>query len=526
MARQQVGYNPGVVAPQTTASPNVQTVQVARNFDAGYQAKKLAEALGYTSDVVQQYDQQDKEKRLQEQKNKLGYYVEQFRKDYHGGAVSEAQVGQRFPETVPVIRAKIAEVLGSQEADKQAKDIVSEIMNNAELRTNTDARRQFIEQRKQEAMKHTVGAINNDFYVSGFSSGIDKVLNQYEAQFVQETAQYHQKVQQEGFSKAISDALLSGGDLEAVDDAYKLSSIDNLTRKKLAVETITQEAFARDKPELLDRIPSRYLNADLKKNVEDARIQIAAIRMTNFRNAQYISEVNKAKRIEDGQLQILDRVAQGLPINPLEYRNVPELFQYANSVMNQPRIDPGKSAARESALRSLIMDSSTVGNKSEEQWRQEIITDPNLNPSNKVALINDVSTLVKGRDVMKDISVSTAINSYLEPRLKILSNSPITRILNLSGDDPGLMIKRSYEESIKARFLEHYRANNAWPIGSDKERIINEEVGKAEKMFKDMTDIRHLQDIINASQQPAGSSTQGGNTSSEVKGLVDKYYGN
>lgn len=522
MARQQVGYNPGVEALQTTASPNIQTVQVARNNDPGYQAQKLAEALGATSDIIRDFDEREQERKLQEQQNKIGYYVEQFKKDYQGGAVTQAQIKERFPETVPVVAAKIAEVMGKQQAREQAQGVIQELMGNAELRLNTQARKEFVDKKRQELMQHTVGGINHEFYAAGYSEAMDSVFNQYEQQFLQETAAHHEKVQLNEFSQEIVQAVRAGVNPVAIDDKWKVSSLNNLQRNKAAIEAITQEAYATDNPNLLRNIPTRFLNSETKKQIADTAIQIEALRMTNFRNALALQDYNKQQQYEADQVEIIEDLAQGRPINAFKYKDRPQSYSYATQVMNMPRVDPTVSASRKAEVRSHILDTSTVSSGVKEtDYRQMIALDPDMNPAEKSALLNEIPKLIQGRQVLSDPDVSGALQDRIGPRMKILGDSALTTIKNLYGVDPGLEIRNAYANSVKRRFKSYYDYHGSWPIGPEKDKIVEEEVVKAEQQFEKMTDIRNLQMMLNGGQQQQPSAQPSGESKKATKVTVN-----
>ena len=114
MARVQVGYDPRAEALQTTAAPNIATEQ-ARFDPRASSAFQLAEALGKAQPVIDQFNQDYERKKAQDallQNMKVESYKEQFQRDNKDGAVTAAQVKEKFPETVPVVAARVAESIG------------------------------------------------------------------------------------------------------------------------------------------------------------------------------------------------------------------------------------------------------------------------------------------------------------------------------------------------------------------------------------------------------------------------------
>ena len=124
MSRQQVTYNPNTELPKITAQANMLTEQAYRDTNAGNSAKQLADALGIVSVNTQALADQDERRRIQEQALKIEHYTETFMQDHAGGAVSQAQIKERFPETVPIIAARIAGEIGKGEGEKSFASVV------------------------------------------------------------------------------------------------------------------------------------------------------------------------------------------------------------------------------------------------------------------------------------------------------------------------------------------------------------------------------------------------------------------
>jgi hypothetical protein len=246
MARVQVGYDPRAEALQTTAQPNVQTEQAG--FDPrSSKAFQLAEALGKAQPILDQFNQDYERKKLQDQLMKVDAYKEKFNQDYQGGAVTAAQVKERFPDTVPVVAARVAESIGLDHGKKQINSVIDEINQNDTLRLDPKARAEFIAKKRSEI----VGTIDkdNEFFASGVVKGIDQELRGWENGWQRDTATYHTKVQSDAFTAEVGQALASGGDLTLIDKKWGVSSsLNNQERKKLVVDTVIAKAYATDPP--------------------------------------------------------------------------------------------------------------------------------------------------------------------------------------------------------------------------------------------------------------------------------------
>src|SRR5690606_23945174 len=185
----RVGLNPVATPVSTYTRP-----AMARTDD---NITRLANALGELAPSLAEFAVQRHKQLERSQEEVLRYLTELFMKDKQTGAISAAQVGEVLPETVPTIRARIAEATGLIEGKKWIESKIEGILNNDEIRLNTEARRAAIEQIRAEALEF-VG--DNKFYGNGFLSQIDRSLAEFESAWLRETAAYHQQVQAEAFS--------------------------------------------------------------------------------------------------------------------------------------------------------------------------------------------------------------------------------------------------------------------------------------------------------------------------------------
>lgn len=514
MARQQVGYDPGAEALRPTITPNFEMVQPqsVESRLSGNRGLQLAEALGSANASLQKWNAQREALREQEQLRKIPAYIEQFKQDWDGGAVSQAQVRERFPETVPVIAARVAEGMGLQEGEKAARDVMAQIMQNDSLKLDSNARKAFIEEQRN-TLWNSVQGKNNEFYASGFLKSFDNMRDQYENQFLQQTAQYHNKVQEETFSKEVEQIFLNGGDLEQLDAAYgRSSSIDNLTRKNIVVDTVTKAAFYYDDPSMLDKIPTKFLNADLKDKIAGEKKKIEMYRMQKFQNAKTLEAYTRAEDLRKAKVGMIETVVGGGVVDPAQYRSDPEMFQYALEVNNVKRLPEATSAANAAKIRNEILTNATIGSTaSVPEFVDAILANPQLNHDDKKKLVDEVPKLVEGNIAMKDEMVRSYVDSRLDPRLKSLEQSTNARVQTLlQGRNLRSEVMRSFDNGLRLAFESEYRDTGKWPTGKRKLEIIDLEVDKAERQLENLTRI----DAMNSTtptptaQQPAQTTPQ------------------
>ncbi|CAB4139201.1 hypothetical protein UFOVP348_46 [uncultured Caudovirales phage] len=489
MARVQVGYDPRAEALQTTAAPNIATEQ-ARFDPRASSAFQLAEALGKAQPVIDQFNQDYERKKAQDtllQNMKIEGYKEQFKRDNASGAVTEAQVKQKFPEVVPVVAARVAESIGLDFGRTQINSVIDEINKDDTLRLDTNARNAFLKKKRDEI----VGGLakGNEFYSSGVIKGIDQELRGWENGWQRDTATYHTKVQGDAFKNEVSQVLAAGGDLTEVDKKWSTSSsLNNAERKKLVVDTVIAKAYAEDNPALLSKIPTVFLNDEYKKNLKQAELQITQIRIGKVRDARFLEQSAREDATRGAKTDMIKRVASGQPVDPGMYRNDPEAFNYAMQLKDAGRLPDVQSVSNATKVRTAILNGSTVGTMNQNQVIDQIMADPTMNPKEKQALIADVPKLMEGMLILKDEGVQTAMSTRIDARLKVLEGSTNAKIQALiSGGNLRAQAMQVFQQGLESSFTAYFEDNKQWPTGKAKQDIIRVETEKAERLIEELT---------------------------------------
>jgi len=508
MARVQVDYQSNPVGLQTVSAPRISAVQ-ARNDPRGSSGFALAEALGAAQPILEDFNKKYQQDKLQEQALKIDAYKAQFLQDHQGGAVSQAQVRERFPETVPIIAARIAESIGMEQGKKATQGIIEEIMGNDALRLDSTARNAFITKKRAE-MFGSVGE-GNDFYLNGFTKSIDAELNQYENRWQQDTANYHQEVQAQTFKQEVVGALMNNGDLMAVDSKWKgSSSLNNIERNKLVIDAVTEQAFVADDPSLLDKIPVRFLNAESRAAIEKSKAQIQAARMTKIRDAKALADWKRDEQLRTSKIDMLNGMVNGQPPDPAQYANNPDAFEFALRIQSAELVNPVQSKATASALREEFLTSATIDSSvSPQTMRDRILSAPGINAADKVALLNEVPQLADGLIALNDPAIRRIFTDRLNPRLTALENSPNAQIQGLlNGRNLRSEVLKTYDAEIRAGFLAYYEDNKRYPTGKAKQDIIDQATERAEKQLQELTSIKNLNtNAAPAAPAPAAPAT-------------------
>lgn len=497
---------------QNSYNPNPELTQVHQNNVVTEQAKmvggpdkvapvdpradsgfRLAEALGIALPVVQQFNSDYEKKKEEDQKAKLSFYVEQFKKDREDGAVSQAQVRKRFPETVPTIAAHIAEVVGHDDAAQKYGAAMEEVLGNDDLRLDTGKRTAFLKQKRDELMQNIPQG--NEFYASGFVKGMDKQEATFNQQFTQETASYHQKVQLKAFEDDVATALMNGGDLANIDEARKArSSVSNLEANQAIVKTATRLAFAMDDPKMMDRIPVKYLNAESQAEVARTKEQITQQRYSNIRMGIQMKADAREEKLRGDKVDILTSLMGGQQPDPTKYKDSPEAFDYLMRMQNTPKMDEATSTGNAMRRRDSILNGQSIdGSKSLAQLTDEVSRDSSLNPSDKVAIIKDLPKLMEGRRVMEAPAVKEAFDLRIGAQLRALSSSPNAKIqLIVANHNLNAEVTSAYQSDIRNRVNAYYTdpaTKGEWPTGTAMQKIVDESTDRAEKHIEKLMKI-------------------------------------
>lgn len=478
MARTQVNYSGDAEALRTVSAPKIAAVQ-ARFDPRGSKGFQLAEALGAAGPAIEQLDKKIQQNQERDQLLKLDAYKARFMQDFKGGAVTQAQLKEVFPELVPTVRARVMEAIGAEQGKKAIQGIIEEINNNDELKLDSTRRQSFLAEKRNELLGQ-LGS-GDDFALAGMVKSIDTELNQWENSWQRDTAKYHEQVQGQAFSDEVISTLRNGGNLEDVDAKWKASSsLNNIERNKLVIDSVTKEAFASNDPGLLDKIPQRFLNAETKAELQQARLRVEEVRISKLRQAEFERTQARQEATRSAKVQMIRAKAAGQAISPESFLNDPDAYTFALQMQNSGNISGFQSAANAQKVRIGILDNATMANLDPNQVIDSIAANPNINPAEKEKLINEVPALMEGRIVLNDPMVKNAFSTQLNARFDLLEKS-LPGVLSSTTQGRSLRAdaQRAYELDLRGRFQAFYEENGRWPTGQAKQDIIDKATDRA-----------------------------------------------
>lgn len=518
------------VSLRPTAAPVDTFERVGQAPDVSSNAERLSRALAQLNPAIGRLAGQYQQNKENEQMEKLKFYTEQFMADKETGAVSSSQVKEMFPELVPTVAARIAQATGELEARRWAQDKIQEVLENDELRLNTQSRRAFLDGIRQEALQMSG---DNEFYGTGFMTQLDRSLNEFETTWMRETANYHEQLQTESFSNHVAETLRSGGDLLALDAQWKeTSSLSNRERNAVVVETAINEAVSSLNTGILDRLPTRFLNAETKARVASAREKVESAMYSRFVRSKELDNYERSNRVRTGKVNILTRMAQGEEINPSEFYNQPELFEYALRLNNQPSLNSTVSVRNAEHLKAQILQAGTTGNfmdafkddpnfqlsvggeedVSEDFLRDYILNRDDLNPAEKQSLIEEVPMLMDGVNFIRNPDFTTHFNNSIGNDLEVFAKSVQGQVLQQMGVNVQGDVQTSYREHLRQEVMAYIEEKNRMPRGQDKLDILRraDEAATRRLQFIQQNYRTLLQE---QSAQMAGSPNRGGQMS-------------
>ena len=481
MPRVQVGYNPGAEALQTTASPNIQAVK-AQYDPRSSSAFQLAEALGKAQPMLDKFNEDMRaDQRRQEilDTMKVPALVEKARQESTDGTLKGIQEGRIAPGSSDLVNARVDEARGEAWGKETVQALIAKINGDAAMIEDPVARAKAIAEGKAEILARIPKG--NTYIFGGAATAVNKELNQYENGWMEKSNRYKTEMESKGFSAKVVDAVKTDNPSDALlklDDLYKMSGLGNNVRNKLVVDTVTQQAYGERNSALLDKIPERFLNAETKAKITQVRSQIQELKMSDYRAVKTLEADQRDASLRSGKTDIVKRVAAGQNFDPAEFRDNPELYQFATTMREAPRLPAAQSAANLQRIRQSILSSATVVGVDANKLMDDALKNPLLNPADREKLVTEMPKLVDGMVAMNDDQVKSAYTTRIGASLDEASKNPLivlsptlrSRTVNL------------FDQQVRQGFNAFYEEKGTWPTGAFKTKIVDEAV-KATEAF-------------------------------------------
>ena len=484
MPRVQAGYDPRAEALKTTASPNIATEQASFDPRAS-SAFQLAEALGKAQPILDKFNaDMAEDKRRQEilDNMKVPAFIQKAQEEIGTGVIDAVQAGKVAPGASSTVNARTNDGLGGAWARTNVQPLIDAVNADATLTQDTAKRAQFIAEKRRELIEKLPKG--NDYFTSGALGVIDKEINSFENKWQAKTTAYQVEVQTKDFSGKVVEALNSDDPdaaLLKLDQTWKISSaLDNNTRNELVVKTITQQAYGERKPALLDKIPQRFLNAETKAKITQVRSQIQELKLSDFRAVQTLEAAQREETIRSGKIDIVKSAAANQPIDPAEFRNNPDLYQFAVQMREAPRLPAAQSSANLQSVRLQILSQATVEGVDVNKLMDAALKNPKLNPADREKLATELPKLVDGMVAMNSERVKSAYNTRIGASLEEASKNPMIVLSPTLRSRTVSLFDQQVRQGFEAYYRDPQKGNGNWPSGFAEQDIVDRAVKTTE----------------------------------------------
>ncbi len=453
---------------------------------AGTGAGQLAEALGVASEIVEQ-KRQEKEK---EDLEKIDFYVNEFKKDAELGLASKTQVGEIFPDLSPRVRARVAEGLGAQYAEKYFDEQIQKALSDENIKFNSGARSVFFNDLRQDISQQVEG---REFFAQGALSTIEGQIRQYNLQFRSEQAKRDIQIQNDDFRRKVS-LVIRGNltsaqptSLKAIDDTWaKSSSLDTISRRDGIVETVLDvaERIADETGDItqavkvLEMIPKgNYLTPDLKQQVADKKVSIRQSLLARKSAEFQARERERTLRIRQEQQDLYNKKEKNRNqrINYLDYDPANKnLVDFLNTE-DPDEVDAQTSLINSTRLETQIVGSTITGDIPPSQILEQIKDAEDINKPEKIALMKKVESLANGAKNLKnnpeyDRYFNVVTNSHVAP----FTASPLYELLQQRVDLQS-WAQQYYDDAVDELLLFVYE-NNGKDFNNVSPKTLREQV--------------------------------------------------
>ncbi|KKL50572.1 hypothetical protein LCGC14_2304140, partial [marine sediment metagenome] len=431
------------------------------------------------------------------------YHMERIRKEAGTDLVSRVQVGEALPEASAMVTAKITQSMGRKYGKDLFTPAFEEIENDASIRLNTQARQQYLDGVRAEALKAT----DDPFYVNGVMEGLESQIAQNEQRWTMETAKYQKDIVKETYQDEVSDLIDNGGDLLAWDAMAKQTGpFKDSERNAIVLDTYINKAVEAKSPEMLNNIPTRFLNAKAKRDVTVAQSQIRNATYAEWSQNRTMAEETRKQNLRSTKVQIIQEHLDNGTVDARKYRNDPEAFAYALAMSKSEGIDKTTSVVNAERIKNGVLKAAIsgdvdgalgslgfTGDLTEDGLYNFILGSNNLNSAEKQALAKAVPDLLEGQVLLKNPMIKSEIDNYLAPALNNLRKSPNAEIQALlDGTTVETQVMSAFEDEILMQTSAYYSEHGSFPKSFTLNGMVREARRNSLEVLKELTQVSNI----------------------------------
>ena len=442
---------------------------------------------------------------VERQTGLVDLYTEQFARAQSEDGVKLSQMGEVFPEMVPEVANRVTRALGARDYREQLAPVFEEFLTNDDLRLDTGARQGFYEELREQAVRDTS---DNEQYQAGALEEVEKTIATHELNALRETAAYHEEIQRDEFSHLVTEAFMTDGDLEAIDaDWAEGSSLNHMERKELVVDAATEWAVTSRDPSVMDRIPTKFLNAQITAQIPVIKTQIRDAMYKEATQANTLKNIRRSEETYQNKLQFLGMLDAGEEINLMDWRHDPDVYDWISGKMSQPKHDATESRFNQNQFKANVLRGAFHGDYSksfqsdpqfldyfsdrrvtEDNLREHLLNRTDLNPAETQGLLDELPKLMEGTNLMKDTQVQNALSNHINRELTRLEQSTSSRIQRiLTGESLPANAIQIFEDGIHGSYLAHYESEGEAPMGREWREMVSEARKETMEYIKERT---------------------------------------
>jgi hypothetical protein len=292
--------------------------------------------------------------------------------------------------------------------------------------------------------------------------------------------------------------------VRSVDQLYaQVGGLDNVRRREIIAAGLMKNATDSLDTKYLQYMPPELMTPSLQLQFSQVERQVNASVRQQRMQALQDQKIARDAETEQGKDQITQAVAAGKTINPADYGGNSELFEYANrfNKYHDAQIDEAKSANSRLDYNDRLANAvaSKQWSKLSPEWqdgvaptmsqiRQNILSNPDMKASDKVALMGEVGKTLDTANFVASDEMTQYFDKQMGDTIKGLYQNPMGAFARkFDGIDVYGQVRDTYLNAL--RMGAQAAAEDGKDLkGETKLRIVEAAEAKARQKLKDISD--------------------------------------
>lgn len=292
--------------------------------------------------------------------------------------------------------------------------------------------------------------------------------------------------------------------IRSIDQTYAaVGGLDNIRRRDVISAGLMKNATESLDPKYLQYMPPELMTPSLQLQFAQAERQIGVAQRQQRMQELQDKKIARDQEVEQGKDQITQAIGAGKTINPADYAGNSELFDYASKFnkYQDGQIDEAKSKAM-----ALDYNDRLTGAVASKQWsrinpswtdgqaptmaqiRQDILNNPDIKASDKVALMGEISKTLDTANFVASDEMTQYFDKQMGDTIKGLYQNPMGQFARkFDGVDVYGQVRETYLNAL--RMGAQAAAEDGKDLkGETKLRIVEAAEAKARQKLKDISE--------------------------------------